>query len=147
MILSYFSHRRRKAPSTFTPVRRKPKIDFSVTGLVFCSMMMFMGVAAMNTQANLLFGVFGLMIGVLLVSWGISHLVLRRLNVQRVAPDAAIVGQPATVTYAGWVGDSVAGLYQINATVPTAATSGNAISVVVSVGTAKSQAGVTMAIQ
>jgi len=99
MILSYFSHRRRKAPSTFTPVRRKPKIDFSVTGLVFCSMMMFMGVAAMNTQANLLFGVFGLMIGVLLVSWGISHLVLRRLNVQRVAPDAAIVGQPATVTY------------------------------------------------
>ena len=56
---------------TRTPVRRKPSLDFSVTGLVYCSMMMFMGLAAINSQANLLFGVFGLMIGILaLVSAG-----------------------------------------------------------------------------
>jgi len=58
-----------------------------------------------------------------------------------------IDGKAATVSYAGWVADSVAGLYQINAVVPATATSGNAIAVQVSVGTAKSQAGVTMAIQ
>jgi uncharacterized protein (TIGR03437 family) len=58
-----------------------------------------------------------------------------------------IDGKAATVSYAGWVGDSVAGLYQVNAVVPTSATSGNAISVQVAVGTAKSQSGVTMAIQ
>jgi trimeric autotransporter adhesin len=58
-----------------------------------------------------------------------------------------IDGKTATVSYAGWVAGSVAGLYQINAVVPATATSGNAIAVQVSVGTAKSQAGVTMAIQ
>ena len=42
-------------------------------------MMMFMGLAAMNSQANLLFGVFGLMIGILLVSGVISRIVLRAL--------------------------------------------------------------------
>jgi uncharacterized protein (TIGR03437 family) len=63
------------------------------------------------------------------------------------AVKVTIGGQAATVTYAGWVADSVTGLYQINATVPTKAPSGTAVPVVVSVGTANSQAGVTMAIQ
>jgi len=82
-----------------TPVRRKPSLDFSVTGLVYCSMMMFMGLAAINTQANLLFGVFGLMIGILLVSGIISRLVLRGLRVHRELPDGCVVGQPTNLTY------------------------------------------------
>ena len=61
-----------------TPVRRRPSLDFSVTGVVYISMMLFMGLAAINSQANLLFGVFGLMIGVLLVSGIISFVVLSR---------------------------------------------------------------------
>jgi len=56
-----------------------------------------------------------------------------------------IGGQTATVTYAGWVADSVAGLYQINATVPSKLTAGNSQVVLVTVGTATSQLGVTMA--
>jgi uncharacterized protein (TIGR03437 family) len=63
------------------------------------------------------------------------------------SPTVSIGGQTATVTYAGWVADSVAGLYQVNATVPTKAASGNAIPVVVTYGGVSSQAGVTMAIQ
>jgi uncharacterized protein (TIGR03437 family) len=66
------------------------------------------------------------------------------------APAPATVtigGAAATVAYAGWTGDSLAGLYQINVVVPTTATSGNAIPVVVTVGGQKSQNGVTMAIQ
>ena len=82
-----------------TPVRRKPSLDFSVTGLVYCTMMMFMGLAAINSQANLLFGVFGLMIGVLLVSGTISRLVLRHLMVRRVMPESAVVGERTTITY------------------------------------------------
>src|SRR3954451_8166424 len=84
---------------SLTPVRRKPSLDFSLTGLVFCSMMMFMGLAAINSQANLLFGVFGLMIGVLLVSGTISKLVLRKLTVTRVLPETAVVGRPAMLNY------------------------------------------------
>jgi uncharacterized protein (TIGR03437 family) len=61
-----------------------------------------------------------------------------------------IGGLAATVTYAGWVADSVAGLYQINATVPTKAAHGtNSVSVTVTNGAAvaTSQAGVTMQVQ
>jgi len=69
-------------------------LDFSVTGLIYCTMMMFIGLAAINTQANLLFGVFGLMIGILLVSFFISGLVIKKLHTERVVPDWAIVGRP-----------------------------------------------------
>ena len=86
-------------PATATVMHRKPSLDFSVTGLVYCSMMMFMGLAAMNSQASLLFGVFGLMIGILLVSGVISRVVLRRLSLHRQLPELAVVGQPTTVTY------------------------------------------------
>lgn len=86
-------------PPFTTPVRRKPSLDFSMTGVVYCAMMLFMGLAAVNTQANLLFGVFGLMVGILLVSGVISRLVLRRLRVRRVLPDHGVVGRPMPVTY------------------------------------------------
>lgn len=82
-----------------TPVRRKPSLDFSITGLIYCSMMMFMGLAAINSQANLLFGVFGLMIGILLVSGIISRMMLRGMRVQREMPETAAVGHPVTLTY------------------------------------------------
>jgi uncharacterized protein (DUF58 family) len=85
--------------SPSTPVRRKPSLDFSMTGLVYCAMMLFMGLAAVNTQANLLFGVFGLMVGILLVSGVISRLVLRKLRVRRILPDHGVVGRMMPVTY------------------------------------------------
>jgi uncharacterized protein (DUF58 family) len=67
---------------------------------MYSSMMMFMGIAAMNTQANLLFGVFGLMIGVLLISGVISRMVLSKLTVRRDLPEAAVVGMPVPIGYA-----------------------------------------------
>src|SRR4051812_20766882 len=92
--------RRKSAPDPHaTVVRKKPSLDFSVTGLVYISMMLFMGLAAINSQANLLFGVFGLMIGILLVSGIISLWVLRGLALNRVLPEHGAVGQPITVTY------------------------------------------------
>src|SRR5437899_7130961 len=89
----------RKPLSSATVVRRKPSLDFSLTGLVYCSMMMFMGLAAINTQANLLFGVFGLMIGVLLISGVVSRFVIRRLEVHRVLPEHACVGEVLRFSY------------------------------------------------
>ncbi len=65
----------------------------------------------------------------------------------------SINGSPATVTYAGWSSGSVAGLYQINATIPKTAPSGNlpvVVTVTNKVGTttvvSSSQAGVTVAV-
>ena len=88
--------KKRRAPSG---PKRKPTLDFSVTGLIYTAMMLFMGLAAINSQANLLFAVFGLMIGVLLISGAISRLVLRKLEVRRVLPEHLVVGDPATLQY------------------------------------------------
>jgi uncharacterized protein (DUF58 family) len=85
--------------STATVVRRRPALDFSVTGVVYVAMMLFMGLAAINSQANLLFGVFGLMIGILIVSGVISRLVLRRLIIHRALPENGCVGQSLSITY------------------------------------------------
>jgi uncharacterized protein (DUF58 family) len=82
-----------------TPVRKRPSLDFSLTGLIYIAMMLFMGLAAINSQANLLFGVFGLMIGILLVSGIISRMVLRNLDITRRLPENGVVGQPMTVSY------------------------------------------------
>lgn len=82
-----------------TPVRRRPPLDMSVTGAVYAAMLVFMGAAMINSQANLLFGVFGLMIGILLVSYLISKLVLRRISIERLLPEHAVVGQPCVFNY------------------------------------------------
>jgi uncharacterized protein (DUF58 family) len=62
-------------------------------------MMMFLGLAAMNTQANLLFGVFGLMIGILVVSGFISRAMLRKLKIHRNLPEHGIVGETMSIGY------------------------------------------------
>lgn len=82
-----------------TLVRRRPSLDFSVTGLIYCSLMMFMGLAAINSQANLLFGVFGLMIGILLISVVVSRSVLKKIDLHRGLPESAVVGLPAFISY------------------------------------------------
>jgi uncharacterized protein (DUF58 family) len=89
-----------KSQSVSSPsVFRKPALDFSLTGLVFIGMMLFMGLSAINSKANLLYAVFGLMIGVLVVSGFISRIVLRKLEVRRILPDYAIVGESAPIRY------------------------------------------------
>jgi uncharacterized protein (TIGR03437 family) len=66
------------------------------------------------------------------------------VNSGTTAVTVTIGGKSATVSYAGWVSNSAAGLYQINAVVPTGVT--GSVPVVVTVGgTASSQAGVTLA--
>jgi len=80
-------------------VKKKPSLDFSLVGLIYTSMMLFMCLAAMNSKANLLYGVFGLMIGVLLVSGALSRLGLRKLEIRRSLPEAIVVGQPAVFQY------------------------------------------------
>jgi uncharacterized protein (TIGR03437 family) len=58
-----------------------------------------------------------------------------------------IGGQPAKVTYAGAAPDAIAGLMQINAQVPAGVQPGAQIPLVVRIGGAASQPGVTMAVR
>ncbi len=82
-----------------TIVRQRPGIDVSLTGFIYAAIMLFMGVAAMQNRANVLFGIFGLMIGTLLVSGVISRLVVRRLKVRRVFPEHGVVGVTMCAVY------------------------------------------------
>ena len=67
---------------------------------------------------------------------------------QPVAPVSVLVdGQPAQIMYAGDVQGGVSGVLQVNFQVPQPATTGSAVSVVLTVGPSQSQAGITMAIQ
>ena len=58
-----------------------------------------------------------------------------------------IGGQPATVLYAGGAPGLVAGVLQVNVRVPDGVTPGPAVPVVVTVGSAASQSGVTVAVR
>jgi uncharacterized protein (TIGR03437 family) len=58
-----------------------------------------------------------------------------------------IAGFSAKVDYSGGSPQSVAGLTQINAEVPSGVTPGPSVPVVVQIGTARSQAGITMAVR
>jgi uncharacterized protein (TIGR03437 family) len=55
-----------------------------------------------------------------------------------------IGGLPATVAYAGAAPGEVSGLLQVNATIPAGVPKGTSVPVVITVGTAASQAGVTV---
>jgi uncharacterized protein (DUF58 family) len=80
-------------------IQRKPRVDFSLTVLLYLGMIAFMGLAAMNSQANLLFAVFGLLIGILLVSWILSRWMLSRLSLSRQLPEHGQVGVPLRYSY------------------------------------------------
>jgi uncharacterized protein (DUF58 family) len=80
-------------------VRRRPRSAMSLTGGLYTTIMLFMALAAMQNRVNVLFGIVGLMIGVLLVSGFISHLVLRRLRVRRILPEHGVVGRTMRAVY------------------------------------------------
>jgi len=88
-----------KNGNDLTLVRQRPGVDISLTGFIYFGIMLFMGVAATQNRANLLFGIFGLMIGTLVVSGVISRLVVRGLNVRRILPEHGVVGATLHATY------------------------------------------------
>ena len=63
------------------------------------------------------------------------------------AVKVTIGGQDAVVQYAGSAGASVAGLFQVNAVVPSSVSPGGSVPISVSVGGVPSQNGVTIAVR
>jgi uncharacterized protein (DUF58 family) len=94
-----------KATDPESPIRRtwywvwEDWPDISFTGFIYIATTTLMGFAAVNSQANLLFAVSGLMFGVLLISGVICRKVLRQLRVTRMLPEFCNVGRPTTLFY------------------------------------------------
>ncbi len=75
--------------------RRRTLGDFAFTasGAMFVGVSVMIGVAAMAQQVNLLFLLFGLCMGALLVSGVLSGKPLKRVRIARVAPESAVAGR------------------------------------------------------
>ena len=82
-----------------TRVYLKPGIDISFAALAYGLVMLMIGLAAVNTQTNLLFGVLGLMAGVLMIAGILSMVMVRHIGIRRQMPEFLAVGREDTLTY------------------------------------------------
>ncbi|MHC4947974.1 MAG: DUF58 domain-containing protein [Planctomycetota bacterium] len=69
-------------------------------GFAYFALVMLVGVAAMNSQNNLLFWIFGLMASGLVVSGLVSGIMMTRLRCRRLDPQHGQVGEPLATRYA-----------------------------------------------
>jgi uncharacterized protein (TIGR03437 family) len=82
------------------------------------------------------------------VDGAIIPAVLSALKTPLLQPVTATVGGiPATVAYAGSAAGLVSGVMQVNLIIPATAPTGPSVPIVITVGTASTQAGVTVAVQ
>ncbi len=108
-------HRRQTSPTTLPPPRQNPVFTTvliavaralaacfgipTVAGLLFAGITLFVFLAARNSGSNPLYFAFGLMVGAILVALALGALLLRKIDVVRIAPDHAAVGRPTAVHY------------------------------------------------
>ncbi len=75
------------------------KTRLGPSGVVYVVVAALILGTGLYTQNNLLFWAFGLMVGGMIASIGVSWLSMRGLKVERLLPDHAVVGQPLVVRY------------------------------------------------
>ncbi len=73
--------------------------EVTLPGLVFVGITLFVMIAAINSQTNLLFFMFGILIGGLIVSVVVSGEMQRKLRVRRMVNDHVVVGELLEVHY------------------------------------------------
>lgn len=79
--------------------RVSQRLRMHATGLIYIGMIFVIAMVAMNTQNNLLFWAFGILLAGLLLSIGVSRLMLSGLTVRRLDPSYGAVGEPLVVRY------------------------------------------------
>ena len=72
---------------------------FTLGGGIFVIISLLIGAAAVQSQANLLFLLFGLTVGSLVVAYLLGWIVLRGVWVQRILPGGVNVGHPVEILY------------------------------------------------
>jgi uncharacterized protein (DUF58 family) len=73
------------------------RITFS--GILCVAIVVLVGLAALNSEANLLFLLFGISLGVVGFSALASAVMVRKVDVERIAPAAVVAGRPFTIVY------------------------------------------------
>jgi uncharacterized protein (DUF58 family) len=75
------------------------RYHFNAPFVIFCIVVLAIGLAALNSQNNLLFWIFGALVGALFVSGVVSGLMMMSLDVRRLDPGHGTVGEPLIVRY------------------------------------------------
>ena len=78
---------------------RRARIELGPGGAVYLAVTLLLLAATLYTQANLLFWALGLMFGGLLVSFAYAAQVLRGLEIRRLTPGRAVVGDALVLRY------------------------------------------------
>jgi uncharacterized protein (DUF58 family) len=71
-----------------------------IPGLIYTGLLLLIGLAAVNNQNNLLFWVFGVMVSALLISAGLTFIIMRSVRIRRLDIQHGSVGEPMLVRYA-----------------------------------------------
>jgi uncharacterized protein (DUF58 family) len=79
--------------------RPSSSVNFTFGGVLFVGSSVVVALAALNNRSNLLFLMFCLAVGGLVMSFLLSGWMLRRVSVERQLPPAAIAGRPFVLTY------------------------------------------------
>ena len=76
-----------------------PRNGITLAGLTFIAISIIVLIAAINSASNILYILFGLMVGAFLAAALFARLSLRRLTLSRALPDHLIAGEPAEIEY------------------------------------------------
>lgn len=74
-------------------------LRLTFSGLLFIGVVVLVGLAALQGEANLLFLVFSLSVGLIVYSALAPWRMVRRLTIERVVPETVVAGQPFKMTY------------------------------------------------
>lgn len=84
-----------------TPARKSVLLNLRLTfgGLLAAFVILIVGLAGLNSQVNLLLLLVGMSIGVLVFGAVLPTRMVRRIDVERIMPEAVVAGRPFTITY------------------------------------------------
>ncbi len=73
--------------------------NVTFSGALTMAVILLVGVAALNSEANLLFLLFGISVGVVLFNVAAPMWMIRSVDVERVVPNAVVAGRPFKLVY------------------------------------------------
>ncbi|HOB73790.1 MAG TPA: DUF58 domain-containing protein [Phycisphaerae bacterium] len=95
--MSALADKHESGPSRRSSALAGLRITFS--GLLCLAIVLLVGLAALNIEANLLFLLFGISLGVVILSAICPVLMVRKVDVERIAPMAVVAGRSFTLAY------------------------------------------------
>ena len=93
------SHERGRPRAAKRRASRRKKIYVTFVGVLYCIVLAFLCLAALNSESNLLFLLFGIGAGSALINIVLAMRMVNDVEVERIAPNAVVAGRPFRLSY------------------------------------------------